>query len=109
VFDECRQAADEVLSALRVVPPEPERFQEAYDQFLWLVSVSSRETLGRLLEMLQSEPYIGLPLPLQVVIARLVGLEYRDDEKVRQSAAAWVACYCDPLEQQTATAGFRHG
>jgi hypothetical protein len=97
-----REAADAVLKAL---PAGPNSLHAPYDQFVWVAVTSTREELRELFQRFSDEPYIGLPPPLQVLVARLLGLEYRDDAAIRPGVRSCIAMYCDPLEERAATQG----
>lgn len=86
---------------------DAEQFHGRYDQFLWLIATAAREELRAFTPKLAFEPFIRLPAPLQVALFRMIGLEYADDANIRDVVLGGISMYCDPVEQDNATATIR--
>ena len=82
------------------------RLYQLYDRMLWVILTSPAEELAAFADLLFQNPYIDLPVPLQVSIFRIMGLEFSDDERLRK-AECGISMYCDPLEEKHATRGIR--
>jgi hypothetical protein len=103
--DWLRSAVETLLETGRSTKPDPLKYGQAFDQCLWAIVTSGREDLAELIILLQDRPYVDLPVPLQVVAARLMGLEFPDDLDKLRLARSWAAMYCDPAEDKGAVAG----
>ncbi|MBN9516922.1 hypothetical protein J0H58_00155 [bacterium] len=57
--------------------------------------------------LLYDEPYIKLPIPIQVAALRIWGLEPPADVERARIAAATISIYCSPGEESGATSGLR--
>ncbi|MEM4725186.1 MAG: hypothetical protein QXP01_09260 [Candidatus Hadarchaeum sp.] len=79
----------------------------AYDEFLWAVLTAPREELAAFAKLLFDRPYMDLPPPLQVVVFRLVGLEFPNDIEKLQLANTGISMYCSPAEEQHAAGSIR--
>jgi len=88
---------------------DPSQFHQDYDQFLWMLCTASREEIRTLAPKLFDDPLIRLPIPLQVVLFRILGLEYLGDEETANMALSGIAMYCDPIEHENAIATIRSG
>jgi len=79
------------------------RFHQLYDRMLWVILTSPAEELAAFADLLFQNPYIDLPVPLQVSIFRIMGLEFSDDVERLRQAECGISMYCDPLEEKHAT------
>src|SRR5262245_31601786 len=83
------------------------QYLDAYHHLLWAIVTADRAELSDLIGLLYQEPYINLPVPLQVAAFRLWGLEPPDDPERLQAALAGVALYCSPGDEFRACAGLK--
>ena len=96
------EAADVLL---RASSEDEAAFQQAYDAALWSAVTASSDELLDFGKRLFDDPYMSLPAPLQIAILRILGLERPSDGEATETALAGIAMYCDPVEEQNATAG----
>jgi len=101
-----RERADDLLA--RDSGADPAGYASAYDNLLWAVATAPTDELAALVRLLYDDPYIRLPVPIQVVAFRLWGLESPTDSERSREAAAAIAMYCSPGEEDGAVAGLRH-
>ena len=83
------------------------RLHQLYDRMLWVILTSPAEDLVVFADLLFQNPYIDLPVPLQVLIFRVMGLELSDDVERLRKAESGISMYCDPVEEKHATRGIR--
>ena len=77
---------------------------DAYDSLCWALVTSSGEELKGFCRKYWTA-FGSLPTPLIVLAARLLANCYRDDLEVVNECKNIIALYCDPIEEQHATAG----
>lgn len=83
------------------------RLHQLYDRMLWVILTSPAEEVAAFADLLFQNPYIDLPVPLQVTIFRIMELEFSDDVERLRKAECGIRMYCDPVEEKHATRGIR--
>lgn len=92
---------------LRVKSGDVEEFSRAHDAALWAAVTASRDELLSFGEKLFCDPHMTLPIPLQVVVFRLIGLEFPNDKRSAELALSGIEMYCDPIQEENASESIR--
>ena len=79
-----------------------QQFHDVYDELLWAIAAAPEAEIVRACNSIYSEPYLNLPRPLQVTIARFASLVTSKENEL-----STLASLCDPNEEKITVAPIR--